>query len=362
MSESTLADALGLEPEEWSARLEGWAMPRYRGEQVFRALHQGRLEAWSELRQLPPAARGQLAEAFPLTLPRIARRIESTDGAIRYLLSLADGEQIEAVYLPDEVFDAAGGVVRRRTTFCISSQAGCAVNCQFCMTATLGLRRSLTAGEIVGQVLRLLGEHGLRPGRGLDRVNLVFMGMGEPFLNYDQVVRAIRVLTRAEGAGIAPRRITVSTAGIVDKIRRWGQEAFPRARPNLAISLNASSDAQRQRLMPLNRGQGGLDALLAAVRELPLGPREYVTFEYVLLAGENDQPADAERVLELLRGLRAKVNLIAWNAGGGLPFAAPAPEAVLALQRRLIAGGIATYIRRPRGRDIYAACGQLAKS
>ena len=356
------AEALGLEPEEWSSRLEAWALPRYRGQQVFRALHQERLEVWSDLRQLPLDARERLAADFPLRRPRIARRIASADGTIRYLLSLADGEQIEAVYLPDEVFDAAGAPLRRRTTFCISSQAGCAVNCQFCMTATLGLRRSLTAGEIVAQVLCLLGEHGLCPGRGLDRVNLVFMGMGEPFLNYDNVVRAIRVLTRPEGAALAPRRITVSTAGIVEKIRRWGREEFPRGRPNLAISLNASSDEQRQRLMPLHRGQGGLEALLAAARELPLGPREYVTFEYVLLAGVNDQLGDADRVLARLGGLRAKVNLIAWNAGGSLPFAAPERESVLAFQRRLIAGGIATYIRRPRGRDIYAACGQLAKS
>lgn len=357
-----VSDALSLEPEEWSVRLAAWDLPRYRGQQVFRALHQELLEDWSRLRQLPQDTRERLAEAFPLSLPRVSRRIVSADGAIRYLLSLADGEQIEAVYLPDEVFDAAGAPLRRRTTFCISSQAGCAVNCQFCMTATLGLRRSLTSGEIVGEVLRLLGEHDLRPGRGLDRVNLVFMGMGEPFLNYDNVVRAIRVLTRPEGAALAPRRITVSTAGIVDKIRLWGREAFPRGRPNLAISLNASSDEQRQRLMPLNRGQGGLEALFAAARELPLGPREYVTFEYVLLAGVNDAPADADRVFALLQGMRAKVNLIAWNAGGTLPFAAPEREQVLAFQRRLVAGGVPTYIRRPRGRDIYAACGQLAKS
>jgi 23S rRNA (adenine2503-C2)-methyltransferase len=362
MSVAMISDALGLEPEEWSARLAAWELPPYRGQQVFRALQQQRVETWAELLQLPSSARDQLGESFPLALPRVTRKVASTDGTIRYLLTLHDGEQIEAVYLPDEVFDADGTALRRRTTFCISSQAGCAVNCQFCMTATLGLRRSLSAGEIVGQVLRLLGEHDLRPGSGLDRVNLVFMGMGEPFLNYENVVRAIRVLTRPEGAAIAPRRITVSTAGIVDKIRRWGREEFPRARPNLAISLNASNDEQRQELMPLNRAQGGLDALLAAVRDVPLGARDYITFEYVLLAGRNDQMEDADRVLTLLLGLRAKVNLIAWNSGGGLPFASPAPEHVLAFQRRLIAGGLATYIRRPRGRDIYAACGQLAKS
>ncbi|MGH9394311.1 MAG: 23S rRNA (adenine(2503)-C(2))-methyltransferase RlmN, partial [Terriglobales bacterium] len=181
------------------------------------------------------------------------------------------------------------------------------------------------------------------------------------FLNYDNVVRAIRVLTRPEGAAIAPRRITVSTSGIVDKIRRWGREPFARGRPRLAISLNASSDEQRQALMPLHQGQGGMAALLGAVRDFPLAAREYLTFEYVLLAGVNDGDADAQRVLALLAGVRAKVNLIAWNQGPGLDFASPDAERVLAFQRQLIDGGVATYLRRPRGRDIYAACGQLAK-
>lgn len=352
--------ALALEPEEWQVQAAALGLSRYRGLQVFRALHQQHLPDWAALRQLPEADRERLATAFSLQWPIVAQRFRSEDGTVRYLLALADGKQVEAVYLPDEEFDGDGASIRRRTTFCISSQVGCAVNCQFCLTATLGITRDLTAAEIVAQVLTLLREHNLRPGKGLDRVNLVFMGMGEPFLNYHNVVRAIRILTRPEGAGLAPRRITVSTSGIVDKIRRWGQEPFPRGRPRLAISLNASSDEQRQALMPLNRGQGGLTALLRAVREFPYQPREYLTFEYVLLAGVNDQLADADRVLALLQGVRGKVNLIAWNMGAALPFQTPAPEQVLAFQRRLVAGGLPTYIRRPRGRDIYAACGQLS--
>ena len=354
------ASALGLDFPDWTAAAAALGLTRYRAQQIFRALQQERAATWDAVRQLPAAVRGQLAEGFPLVWPVISQRIESSDGTVRYLLGLEDGKQVEAVYLPEEEFDGAGNVVRRRTTFCVSSQVGCAVNCQFCLTATMGLMRSLTAAEIVAQVQTLLREHGLRPGQGLDRVNLVFMGMGEPFLNYENVTQAIRILTRPEGAGLAPRRITVSTSGVVDKIRRWGGEEFERGRPRLAISLNASHDEQRQALMPLHRGQGGMEGLLAAVRGVRLGAREYITFEYVLLAGINDALEDADRVLRLLHGIPAKVNLIAWNQGPELPFATPEREHVLAFQRRLIAGGMATYIRRPRGRDIYAACGQLS--
>ncbi|HXE31334.1 MAG TPA: 23S rRNA (adenine(2503)-C(2))-methyltransferase RlmN [Terriglobales bacterium] len=361
MSAASMA-ALGLEPEEFADSLRPLGMPRYRGEQIFRALHQTYAASWEAIAALPLEDRQRLADAYSVHWPEVAQRFGSTDGTVRYLLRLQDGAEVEAVYLPDEVFDGEGASVRRRTTFCISSQVGCAVNCQFCLTATLGLTRSLTAAEIVGQVLTLLREHDLRPGKGLDRVNLVFMGMGEPFLNYEATVRAIRILTRPEGAGLAPRRITVSTSGIVDKIRRWGEEPFPRGRPRLAISLNASSDGQRQQLMPLHRGQGGMAGLFEAVRAFPLASREYITFEYVLLAGVNDQMADADRVLALLRGVRAKVNLIAWNMGPDLPFATPEQNHVLAFQRRLMDGGMSTYIRRPRGRDIYAACGQLKRT
>ncbi|MGN6593919.1 MAG: 23S rRNA (adenine(2503)-C(2))-methyltransferase RlmN [Terriglobales bacterium] len=352
--------ALDLELDEWRSRVPKLGLPAYRGQQIFRALQQECVPGWEGVRQLKPEDRERLAALYSIHWPSIAQRVRSEDGTIRYLLQLTDGKQVEAVYLPDEEFDSAGSLLHKRTTFCVSSQVGCAVNCQFCLTATLGLSRSLTAAEIVGQVLVLLREHGLRPGRGLDRVNLVFMGQGEPFLNYANLVRALRVLTSDSGAGLAARRITVSTSGIVDKIRRWGREEFPRGRPRLAISLNASDDEQRQRLMPLHAGQGGMTGLLAAVREFHYQPREHITFEYVLLAGVNDSDADAGRVLELLRGLPAKVNLIAWNMGGGLPFHSPDRERVLGFQSKLVAGGLATYIRRPRGRDIYAACGQLA--
>ncbi len=355
--------ALSLAPLEWKELAAEFGLPAFRAKQIFAALQRQQAASWDEVRQLKPADRKRLAERLHLSWPTIAQRIISSDGTIRYLLALEDGQQVEAVYLPDEEFDGEGRSVRKRTTFCISSQVGCAVGCQFCLTATLGLTRSLTAAEIVGQVLLLLRERNLRPGSThgrADRVNLVFMGQGEPFLNYAHVVRAVQVLTHPDGAGLAARRITVSTSGIVEKIRRWGEEEFPHGRPRLAISLNASNDEQRQRLMPLHRGQGSMDALWAAVDAYAYQPREYLTFEYVLLAGVNDTVADADRLIALLRHRRAKVNLIAWNFGGGLPFQTPDAEHVLAFQTRLVAGGVATYIRRPRGRDIYAACGQLA--
>lgn len=352
------ADPLGLTPDELAARAGEFGWPRFRGRQIFTALQAQRVQSWDEIAALPQRARQHLAAMAPWSWPAVAGRFAAADGTVRYLLRLGDGETVEAVYLPDEIFDAEGRALRRRTTFCISTQAGCPVNCQFCMTARLGLKRSLTAGEIVGQVLRLMHEHGIAAGAGGERLNLVYMGMGEPFLNYAAVMQSVRVLTHGAGARLSPRRITISTSGIVDKIARFGAEPN---RPRLAISLNATTDELRQRLMPLNRAQGGLAALAAAARAFPLGPRERLTWEYVLLAGVNDSLADARRLAALSAGLRAKVNLIAWNAGPEIPFAPPSPDAVAAFQRQLRASGLPAYVRRPRGREVYAACGQLSR-
>lgn len=358
------ADPLGLLPEEMVAGMAAWGWPRFRGDQMFMALQRRRVGSWAAATELPSAARERLERVAPWRWPEVAGRFQAADGTVRYLLQLEDGASVEAVYLPNEVFTGAGQTLRRCATFCLSTQAGCAVNCQFCFTARLGLRRSLRAGEIVGQVLRLMHEHGIGDGAAgqrdtgtAERLNLVYMGQGEPFLNYAAVMRSARVLTHPDGAGLAPRRITISTSGIVDKIARFGAE--PR-RPRLAISLNATTDEARQRLMPHHRAQGGLAALTAAARAFPLGPREWLTWEYVLLAGVNDSAADAERLIALSQGIRAKVNLIAWNAGPELGFAAPPEDGVRAFQRRLTAGGLAAYVRQPRGREIHAACGQLS--
>jgi 23S rRNA (adenine2503-C2)-methyltransferase len=228
------------------------------------------------------------------------------------------------------------------------------VDCQFCLTALLGVKRNLSAGEIVGQVLAVLNDQKVNPPQ--TRVNLVFMGMGEPFLNYDNFIQAVRLLVQE--VGIAESRMTVSTAGIVPRIHDFGREAI---RPKLAISLNASNDELRERVMPLNK-KWNLDKLLSAAREFPLRNRERITFEYVLLGGVNDSREHAAEVVELLRGLEAKVNLIALNPGPGIDFETPAEDRVKTFQGVLVKAGIPTFVRRPRGRDIYAACGQLKRT
>jgi len=248
----------------------------------------------------------------------------------------------------------------KRATICISSQVGCAVNCQFCLTAKLGIKRNLTAGEIAGQVAAVLNRQRVRigSGRGVltpSRINLVFMGMGEPFLNYDAFMRSVHLL---RAMGIPESRMTVSTSGIEPSIRRFAEEPV---RPKLALSLNASNDSIRERIMPITR-KWNIATLLDAVRSIPLGKREYVTFEYVLLGGVNDQPVHAREVLALLAGMKAKVNLIVWNPGPGIDYHQPTPEDVAVFHRMLIDGGIPTFTRRPRGRDIFAACGQLKRT
>jgi 23S rRNA (adenine2503-C2)-methyltransferase len=253
----------------------------------------------------------------------------------------------------------------KRATICVSSQVGCGVNCQFCLTAKLGMRRNLTAGEIAGQVAAVLNRQRVRigsrkgvetpAGAKISRINLVFMGMGEPFLNYDAFMKSVHVL---RGMGIPESRMTVSTSGIEPSIRRFAEEPV---RPKLALSLNASNDAVRREIMPITK-KWDIAALLEAVRAIPFGKREYVTFEYVLLGGVNDQPKHAREVLALLKGMKAKVNLIVWNPGPGIDYHQPKPEDVAVFHRMLVDGGIPTFTRRPRGRDIFAACGQLKRT
>jgi 23S rRNA (adenine2503-C2)-methyltransferase len=267
------------------------------------------------------------------------------DDTRRYLLRLEDGRTVETVLMPED----------ERDTVCISSQVGCPVDCKFCMTALMGLERNLTAGEIVGQVLLVARDNGLLEER--TRLNIVMMGQGEPLLNLANVVKATRLLTDPEGVGIPPRRITVSTAGIIPKIEELGREPV---RPRLSISLNASTEEMRQQLMPITRKYHLLD-LLAACKAYPLRPWEKLTFEYVLLKGVNDTDADARRVVRLLANLNAKVNLIALNPGPGIPFETPDPERVASFQA-IVRRSMGCFIRKPRGLDIYAACGQLKRN
>jgi 23S rRNA (adenine2503-C2)-methyltransferase len=372
MDTSTSNSLLGLNLEELTALAVESGQPSYRGQQLFDAIYLQRLERLDEVSTLPAQYRTQLAEqGWGIGLPAVERKFVSSDGTIRYLIKLTDAELVETVWMPegdggetgdgseagDESDQSEGSSSRpswRRATICVSSQVGCAVNCKFCLTALLGVKRNLGAGEIVGQISAVLRDQGVDPP--VQRVNIVFMGMGEPFLNYENFVKGVQLLV--DGVRIPESRMTVSTAGIVPRIYDFGREPV---RPKLAISLNASNDELREQVMPLNR-KWNLESLMTAAREFPLRPRERLTFEYVLLSGVNDSPAHAHEVVELVRGLRAKINLIAWNAGSELPYQTPEREGVEAFQKILINAGIPTFVRRPRGRDIFAACGQLKKT
>jgi 23S rRNA (adenine2503-C2)-methyltransferase len=360
---------LGLNLQELTNLALGTGQPAYRGQQLFDAVYRQKIERLDQVSTLPLEYRARLAEqGWEVGLPRIARKFISSDGTARYLVELADGQTVETVWMPDgdggesgdgseagdEIEGGTAPAERRRATICVSSQVGCSVNCKFCFTALLGVKRNLEAGEIVGQIAAVLREQGVEPP--LQRVNIVFMGMGEPFLNYDNFMKSVRLL--AEGVGIPESRMTVSTAGIVPRIHDFGEELL---RPKLAISLNGSNDALRSEIMPLNR-KWNLEELMKAARDFPLRARERITFEYVLLADVNDAPEQAREVVELVRGVRAKINLIAMNPGTELPYRTPEQERVFAFQRILVAAGIPTFVRRPRGRDIFAACGQLKRT
>ena len=365
---------------ELTELMAGLGQSKYRAVQLGDALYKQRGPSLDEITTLPAELRERLAsEGYAVGLPQIAQATRSVDGTERYLMRMADGETVETVWMPDgdggERGDGSQAAAEeeaseqgtgnreqqyKRATICISSQVGCAVNCRFCLTAKLGMRRNLPAGEIAGQVAVVLNRQRVRigSGRGVQppsRINLVFMGMGEPFLNYDAFMQSVHVL---RAMGIPESRMTVSTSGIEPAIRRFAEEPI---RPKLALSLNASNDAVRRQIMPVTR-KWKIAALLDALRSIPFGKREYVTFEYVLLGGVNDQPQHAREVLALLAGMKAKVNLIVWNPGPGIDFREPAQADVAVFHRMLIDGGIPTFTRKPRGRDIYAACGQLKRT
>jgi len=359
---------LGLGLHELTLLVEESGQPQYRAQQLFEAIYRQRVGSAEQISTLSQECRAALVQkGFSVGLPTTDKKFVSVDGTVRYLVTLADGESVETVWMPEgdagEAGDGseAGNESEKQTsrtwdraTICVSSQVGCAVDCKFCLTGLLGVKRNLTAGEIVGQIAAVLNEQHVAPPR--DRVNLVFMGMGEPFLNYDNFIKAVRLLV--EGVGIPESRMTVSTAGIVPRIYDLGAESI---RPKLAISLNAPNDDLRTRLMPINR-KWNLEKLMAAARDFPLRNRERLTFEYVLLDEVNDFEQNARELVELIRGVRAKVNLIALNPGPGIPFLTPAQDRVARFQNILIDFGVPTFIRRPRGRDIYAACGQLKRT
>jgi 23S rRNA (adenine2503-C2)-methyltransferase len=415
-------ELLSLSNQELTDLVQNLGEPRFRGRQLADAIFRQRRESLAEVPNLPKALRSRLAEkGVTVGLPRVEQKFTSVDGTVRYLIAFADGQSVETVWMPEGDFGEAGdgteagveecadlqsceatklrshevetfgipptttdnresfpegnrklrrsikqgfaasqlrgSAARSRAAICVSSQVGCAVNCQFCLTALLGVKRNLSPGEIVGQVLAVFRDHSVNLER--ERMNIVFMGMGEPFLNYDNFMKAVRLLV--EEVGFPESRMTVSTSGIVPRILDFAHEPI---RPKLAISLNAPNNQIREHIMPVTR-KWNIEALLDAAREFMRTagrPRERLTFEYVLLDGVNDAPEHAREVAARVKDIPCKVNLIAFNPGPGVPYTMPAHERVLEFQSMLVEAGVPTFIRRPRGRDIYAACGQLKRT
>jgi len=357
-------ELLGKNKQELRAYCQLLDEPAYRGAQLYHALYAERNLNLVSMTNLPAALRAKLASDAKVTLPLVKQRYLSADGSVRYLFGLSAPEEharmkaasVEAVFMPSQ----------GRQTICISTQAGCAVDCQFCLTAKLGLIRNLTPGEILAQVLLPLIEMSDAATDGLKdaarenglaaRTNVVLMGQGEPLLNFENTFAALRILLDKEGVGLSPKHMTLSTSGVLPGIERMAKEEV---RPKLAISLNASNDEQRDVLMPINR-KYPLKDLLGACRKYPLRNWEHLTFEYVMLGGVNDAPEDARRVVRLLAPLkRVKVNLIPWNPGE-LPFKESGEDRLEAFRRILANRGVPAFVRYSRGRDVMAACGQLA--
>jgi 23S rRNA (adenine2503-C2)-methyltransferase len=325
--------------DQSKSELAHWTESSTRAGRVFRAVYRDRVSGFDAITAIPHASREALTDALDLDLPSIAGRFDSQDGTRRYLLRFRDGEAAEAVLIPSA----------DRVTFCVSSQIGCALGCTFCLTGQMGLIRDLSAGEIVSQVLVLQREAQQR------RFSIVLMGMGEPLQNYENVVKAMSILHDDHGLGVAPARMTLSTAGLVPGIERLAREKIF---PNLSISLTGATNAARDALMPINR-KYPIEAVMEAVRKLPPARQSRVMFECVMIKGVTDSPDDARELSRLLRGIRAKVNLIPLNPAPEIPFERAEESDILRYQEILVQNGTATFIRRNRGNDVSGACGQL---
>jgi 23S rRNA (adenine2503-C2)-methyltransferase len=332
----------GLERSELEQVMLDRGLPPFRGRQIYRALYARGAGTFDDMTDLPKRLREELSREYSIDRPREASPHVSRDGTVKHLVQLADGRNVECVYIPET----------NRHTFCLSTQVGCPLKCSFCFSGTIRFERNLTAGEILGQFLVAREALAEPPARS----NIVFMGMGEPLLNSDAVLKAIRILTDDEAFSVSPRRITVSTAGMVEEIARFVEEA---PAIGLAISLHATTNEVRDRVMPINR-KHPLEELLDAARALPIPRRRRITFEYVLLGGENDSPEDAKRLASLLRGIKAKVNLIDYNPWPGAPHRRSSREATSRFLEILADSGLTASVRRSRGDDVLAACGQLA--
>lgn len=336
-----LTDLGALELGEMEALFAAHGQPRFHARQVYRWIWKRGVTDFAQMTDLSRALRTQLAATFVVTTPQIVRRDYSEDGTQKFVLRLSDGKQIESVFIPDTPAQ----------TFCISTQVGCAMGCAFCLTGKMGLVRHLSAGEIAGQV-RVLA-HALEYGD--DPFNIVLMGMGEPLHNYDATMKALRMLNDEQGLSVGPRRVTLSTVGLVPMLDKLAQEELM---PNLAISLHATTEQQRAAIVPPTK-KYSLHDILEACRRFPLKKRSRITFEYVLLEGVNDSPEDARRLAKLLTGIKAKVNLIPLNAAAGIPFNRPSDQRVDTFAQILADRHVNVSVRKSRGRDIRAACGQL---
>jgi 23S rRNA (adenine2503-C2)-methyltransferase len=333
---------VGMTSDEIIAAISELGEPKYRARQIYAGVYHRLWREWDQFTDIGKPLREKLRARFSIRYPDISRIFVSRDGTRRYLFDVGSGRRIEAVFIPE----------KSRDTLCVSTQVGCAMGCLFCATGRLPMLRNLSAGEIAGQIMALEADRGVQA----KRLNIVIMGMGEPFNNYENVMAALSLMISGEGMSISPRRITLSTAGIVSGIERLALEPV---QPNLAISLNASTDAVRDRLMPVNR-KWNIAALLDACRGFPLAERRRITFEYVLIDGVNDSEEDARRLVRLLGNLRHKVNLIPLNADPSIELKPSAPERVEAFARTLADRYVTASVRRPRGEDIAAACGMLA--
>lgn len=334
-------DIAETELTELERALEEIGRPRFHARQIFQWVHRRGVTDFDAMSDIGRELRAQLEREFCIMTPEVVRKERSIDGTMKFLLRLADGKHIESVYIPDTPGH----------TFCLSTQVGCAMRCGFCLTGRMGIDRNLTAGEIAGQVRVLARELGLLEAR----FNVVLMGMGEPLHNYDNTMKALRILADEHGLAMSPRRVTLSTVGVLPALERLATEPFM---PNLAISLHSTTEDQRDMLVPINR-KYGLKELLDACRRFPVKRRDRITFEYVLLAEVNDTPEDARRLVRLLHGIRAKVNLLPLNEAAGIPYERPSDDRVDRFARILSQRGVTVSVRKSRGRDIRAACGQL---
>jgi 23S rRNA (adenine2503-C2)-methyltransferase len=344
-------DLAGVERHELERALTDLGSEPFHARQIFQWVHKRGVSDLTRMTDLSRDLRLRLAEATTLTTPAVVRTERSSDGTIKLLLRLEDGKQIESVCIPELAADSTDLRKADRLTFCLSTQVGCAMKCAFCLTGRMGIERNLSAGEIAGQVRVLVRELGLL-GRPF---NIVLMGMGEPLHNYDDTMRALRILADPLGMAVPARRITLSTVGVLPALERLATEPLM---PNLAISLHSTTEAQRDLLVPINR-KYGIEELLDACRRFPLKRRERITFEYVMLKDVNDTPEDAHRLVRLLGGIKAKVNLLPLNEAAGIPFERPSDRTVDRFARMLAERGVTVSVRTSRGRDIRAACGQL---